>query len=479
MNPLRLGFKKLVLLVVVMVGATTVIVMTRSAMSEPETDAYAVFEDASPLIEGNDVKLGGVKVGTITSIEVENGKAKVGLALDDDVLPLHKDAAARVRPLGLLGERYVELDRGSPDAATMKEGGEIAVARTSRATDLDEVLNTVDDPTATALAALVTTLGEGIEGNGGDIDAAVKALAPALGDVDQLSTILNGQTDVLNQLVDSLEPVAQALATGDGKKLDTLVDSADKLLGATASQEKNLDSTLKELPSSLVEARATLRSLSKVAGATTPNLKSLRPTTSRLSTLSKELTAFSKATDPALEGLDPVLSQAKALIADARPLAQSLRSQSGNMRTSVHQARPVVNRLLGNFRNVLDFIKYWALTTNGDDALSHYFRAHLVVTDEIVTGLVPTTGNLDSPKLDDPETEEKNNSLLPGLLSNGNGSKDGSTSKAPLEDLLSGLGLGKKTSTTNPSAAKQRSATGLSSKQESNLISYLIGGSRR
>lgn len=476
MNFMKHGLRNLVILAVVLTGGTTIVVMSLSAMDDPETDAYAWFEDASPLIKGNDVKMGGVKVGSITSIEVEDGKAKVGLSLDEEVLPLHKDAEARVRPLGLLGERYVEIQRGSADSGAMEDGGEIPVSRTSRATDLDEVLNAVDDPTSTALAALVTTLGEGVKGNGGDIDEAVKALAPALGDVGQLSSILNGQTDVLNELVASLEPVSRALAAGDGEELDTLVDSADKLLGATAKQEKNLDSTIRELPSSLKEARQTLRSLSAATDATTPNLKALRPTTSKLSTLSQELTAFSEATDPALKGLDPVLSQAEALIADARPLAKSLSAQSGDLRTTVHQAKPVVNELLGNFRNVLDFIKYWALTTNGDDALSHYFRAHLVITDEVGTGLLPAPGDLDSPKLDEPETEVKENDLLDGLLDQGNGSEDGTTRKAPLEDLLSGLGLSKRTS-TDTAPSKKRSATGLSSKQENKLLSYLIGGS--
>lgn len=476
----KLGTRSLVIAVVITLGVATTGVMSLMAMQDDETSVYVWFKDASPLIEGNDVKAGGVKVGTIASIEVENGQAKLGLVLDDSVLPLHEDARARVRPIGLLGERYVDLERGTPDAPVMEVGGTIPNSRTGRATDLDEVLNTVDRPTGTALAALVTTLGEGVRGRGGDLDAAIKALKPALTDTDALARILDDQTSVLNELITSVEPVAKALSTSEGKHLDRLVGSAEKLLGSTARAEKDLDATLRELPSSLRDARLTLRSLDNAARATTPNLKALRPTTSKLASLSRELTAFSKATDPALKGLDPVLTQAEALIANARPVAKSLARQSPEMRRTVHHAKPVVNELLGNLGDVLNFVKYWALTTNGEDGLSHYFRAHAVVTDEIATGLLPGARNVpDGPPTDKPDTEVKPDSLLNGaggladpLLPGLAGDKD--RGGGGLGDLLPNLGLGE-ASTTRTGESRRAGTTGLSAEQESNLMNYLVG----
>lgn len=477
----KLGMRSLVIAVVITLGVATTGVMSLMAVQDEETSVYVWFKDASPLIEGNDVKAGGVKVGTIDSIDVENGQAKLGLVLDDSVLPLHEDARAKVRPIGLLGERYVDLERGTPDAPVMEVGGTIPTSRTGRATDLDEVLNTVDKPTGTALAALVTTLGEGVRGHGGDLDAAIEALKPALTDTHALTKILDEQTGVLNELITSVEPVAKALSKDEGRKLDRLVGSAEKLLGSTSRAATDIDATLRELPSSLRDARMTLRSLDKAARSTTPNLRALRPTTSKLTGLSRELTAFSKATDPALKGLDPVLTQAEALIAKARPVAKSLSRQSPEMRRTVHHAKPVVNELLGNLRDVLNFVKYWALTTNGEDGLSHYFRAHLVVTDEIATGLVPGDHNdPDGQPETKPDTAAKPNTLLdgagdladplvPGLL----GDKD--RGAGGLGDLLPGLGSGKQSS-AKPRENPHGSTTGLSAEQESNLMNYLVGG---
>jgi phospholipid/cholesterol/gamma-HCH transport system substrate-binding protein len=439
-------------------GATTV-----EMMSDEDPNVYVLFKDASPLIKGNDVKAAGVKVGTIGSIEVENGIAKVGLVLDEDVLPIHEDATAKVRPVGLLGERFVELDRGTPDAKVVADGGSLPLEQTSRATDLDEVLNMVDAPTGTALSMLVTTLGQGLLGNGENADRAIKALAPALQDTDRLGSILNDQNTVLQQLVDSVTPLADELATGHGESLDRLVGATEKTLGATARSDAALGRTLERLPAALREARTTLAALSGAAGSTAPVLAALRPATQNLVQISRELKAFSKSAEPALNGLDPVLDKAEVLLDRARPVAQSLASLSPEMQASAKDGRRIATKALDNLTTILDFVKYWALTTNGQDGLSHYFRAHVVVTTEVLTGFLP-----------------KSPDAAPVQPSTAGTGKPSAKPTPPLAGLLSGLTgplqglLGGHRATSG--AATGGSATGLTSSQEQNLLSYLIGG---
>lgn len=437
-------------------GRTTV-----DMMSEEDPDVYVYFADASPLIKGNDVKASGVKVGTIGSIEVEKGIAKVGLVLDDEVLPIHQDATARVRPVGLLGERFVELDRGTPEAKVLAEGASLPLEQTSRATDLDEVLNMVDAPTGTALSMLVTTLGQGMLGKGEEADAAIRALAPALQDTDRLGGILKDQNAVIQQLIDSVTPVAEQLATDNGKQLDRLVGATDRTLGATARSDAALADTLERLPATLREARTTLSALSGAAGATAPVLAALRPATENLVKISKELKAFSRSAEPALNGLDPVLDQAEVLLDRARPVAQSLAALSPEMEATADSGRRVATRTLDNLSTVLDFVRFWALTTNGQDGLSHYFRAHVVVTSEILTGYLPESPDAAPVK----PPADKNQGVAPPLEGLLTGLGD---LAAPLEGLLGG----KKSS----KAASGGSATGLTSSQEQNLLSYLIGG---
>lgn len=436
--------------------------VTVDAMSDEAPDVYVTFADASPLIKGNDVKAAGVKVGTIGSIEVDGGVAKVGLVLDDEVLPLHQDATARVRPVGLLGERFIELDRGSADAPILADGASLPLEQTSRATDLDEVLDMVDAPTGEALSMLVTTLGQGILGKGENADRAIKALAPALQDTNRLAAILNDQNAVLQDLVDSVTPVVEQLADGNGKQLDALLDATNRTLSATARNDAELGRTLDRLPGALKEARATLAALTGVAGSTAPVLAALRPATDNLAKVSSELEDFSDSAAPALDSLDPVLDEADVLLDRARPVARSLSSLSGDMRSTARSGRVLGTKTLDNITTILDFVRNWALTTNGQDGLSHYFRAHVVVTSEVLTGLVP-----------------KSTGGRPSAGSNGTGRSAIPEAVPPLDGLLNGLlgpvgGVlsGSKTS----KAASGGSATGLSATQEQGLLSYLIGG---
>lgn len=312
---------------------------------------------------------------------------------------------------------------------------------------------------------LVTTLGQGILGKGENADQAIRALAPALKDTDRLGRILNDQNTVLQQLVDSVTPVAEQLAVDDGKQLDRLVGAADKTLSATARSDAALGETLERLPLALREARTTLSALSGAAGSTAPVLAALRPVTQNLVKISRELEAFSKSAKPALNGLDPVLDKAELLLERARPVAQSLASLSPDMVTTARGGRKIATGVLDHLSTILDFVRFWALTTNGQDGLSHYFRAHLVVTTEVLTGLVPQAAQPSGPG----QSPKKGNGPTPplgGLLEGVGGVT------APLEGLLGGLLGGQKAS----KAASGGSATGLSPSQEENLLSYLIGG---
>jgi phospholipid/cholesterol/gamma-HCH transport system substrate-binding protein len=249
----------------------------------PEQLVYAEFADASPLITGNTVKVSGVKVGEVRSISVREGKALVAMRITEaSVLPLYEDASARIRPVSLLGERYVDLDRGSPPAPVRPPDRPIPAGQTGSAVDLQDVLDMMDQPTGTALAAMVTTLGEGVHGEGQNIDAAIQALAPALHRTDQLVGILDEQNELLTSLIDRVDPVAGALAADGGANLDRLLDSADLLLRTTAANRTALDASLQQLPSTLTDARRTLAQVAGVAEATTPALESVRrsPTTS-------------------------------------------------------------------------------------------------------------------------------------------------------------------------------------------------------
>lgn len=422
-----------------------------------KVDLTAVFADASPLYPGNEVKASGVTVGEIESVDLVNGSAQVHMKIDPSILPLHTDAKATITEQDLLGERYVALERGTPSAPTLgQDHPVIPVTNTTRSVDLQNILNGVDNPTGTALAALVTTLGEGADGRGADIAAAIKALRPAMEQTDDLSNILSDQNALLAHLVDSAKPVLRAVASDNGQKLDGLVDSANQSLTTVANNRIATQDTLQRLPATLASAQQTLAHVADVADNATPTLASIRPVTHDLRDISHELRDFSDAADPALASLRPVLDRGQQLIDEARPVAAALRPGGHGLRATAAGGRQFVTTALSGpaLEDLLQFVKNWALITNGYDGLSNYFRVSAITTAKALgtTAAGPVPGLPDAP--------------VPGIA-------------APQLPQPGPLAPAPHPRTDHPAPGGTPpggSATGMNEKQENNMMDQLLGG---
>lgn len=102
----------------------------------------AVFEDVAGLDDESAVRIAGVRKGHVTDIKVlPDGRAEVTLQVDDDV-PLHANASAKVANLGLLGEKYIELDPGTPNMPVLSDRAPVMLPGTQPAT-FDDVTDQV------------------------------------------------------------------------------------------------------------------------------------------------------------------------------------------------------------------------------------------------------------------------------------------------------------------------------------------------
>jgi phospholipid/cholesterol/gamma-HCH transport system substrate-binding protein len=448
-------------------GALATLFVGQSLMSsgpgDDQVKMVAVFADSSPLLPGNVVKASGVDVGKITDIRLKDGKARVEMVLDRSVLPLHDDVKAIITTQDLLGERFIRLDRGTDAAPALQEPMVIDESHTERVVDLQDVLNSVDTPTATALSALLTESGEGLRGHGKQADQAIAALKPAMSQVRDLASILDDQNDLLTRLVDNAQPVASALAADGGKPLDKLVASATDSLSAVAAEREGLQSSLRLLPQTIAHSRAALAELAGVADPATRTLASLRPVTNDLEDISGELQRFADAADPALASLPAVLKQADKLLTEAGPVVKALRPAGQDLVPVATSAKRLSTVALSgrSLTNLMEFVKGWSMATSDYDAISHYFKAIVPLSPaalgDTANGLLPglpkgiVPDNLPLPSA--PPIE------LPG--------RDKSPSLESLLNLplLSGLG-----------PAPKQSATGLSETQENNLLEQLLGG---
>lgn len=235
----------------VVVGAVTLLVafvgvfMAYNANSGlpfvPTYDVKAKLLTGSKLVKGNDVRIGGRRVGTVTAINphmVRTGGrrravALISMSLDKDVEPLPSDTHVRVRPRSALGLKYVELTpggRGRP----LRPGDTFALARSTVPMELEDLYGALDGPVRTDLRQVTEQLGEAAAGRGVAVNEALAALEPftrhllpvsrALADSD---TDLRGFTRELGALFAQLAPVAVPAAEGFTHGADTLAAATE------------------------------------------------------------------------------------------------------------------------------------------------------------------------------------------------------------------------------------------------------------
>ncbi len=479
----RLKRRRRLLIGVLLVAGLVAVMAVVGVGGSSKRTLTAYFADAHPVVVGNVVRTGGVQVGTVDQITVEDGRAKVEMSVDEAALPLHTDATVTITTQDLLGERFMALDRGRPDAPLLEEPLTLPNEQTNRVVDLQEVLNAVDNPTGTALSALLTTAGEGMDKRGAHTADAITALRPAMENSRELAGILDQQNALLTQLVDRAHPVAQALADGHGKTLDNLVGSTTDTMSAVAAREEKTQQTLEELPGTLTSARRTLAEVAGVADPTANTLGSIRPLTDDLTDVSGELQRFADAADPALASLPEVLHRADELLGEAGPLVQSLRPAGPHLRgiaPAVHQLSDEAVSL--RLTNLMEFVKGWTLATSDYDAISHYFKAAVPATPKaaghIAGGVVPglPRSPINVPGL--PGAPGATPATPPdGTPAPGHASGEGGSApagSAPTGNNTTGGADGMHNSGDAPADG---GATGLNEEQEQSMLGQLLGGS--
>lgn len=110
--------------------------------SKTTRQVKAVFDDVAGLDDESAVRIAGVRKGHVTDIKVlPDGRAEVTMEVDDDI-PLHANSSAEVANLGLLGEKYVELNPGTPNTPRIA-AGTVPTLQGSQPATIDEVTTQV------------------------------------------------------------------------------------------------------------------------------------------------------------------------------------------------------------------------------------------------------------------------------------------------------------------------------------------------
>ncbi|MFN2495445.1 MAG: MCE family protein [Pseudonocardiaceae bacterium] len=244
---------KLVVFTLVTALATGVLAMTIANTSFVGRAAYlARFTDVSGLLVGDDVRIAGVRVGSVKSIElVDRRIAQVGFTVDEG-LRLPASVTASVLYQNLIGQRYLALERGpGPPGATLEPGGLIPLERTTGPLNLTVLFNGFKPLLAGLDPAQLNRLSfeivQVLQGQGGTVDsllASTSSLTNELADRDrvvgELIANLNAVLDIVNArdeqlaaLIVQLQRLVSGLAA-DRAAIGSAISSIGRLTDVTA-----------------------------------------------------------------------------------------------------------------------------------------------------------------------------------------------------------------------------------------------------
>jgi phospholipid/cholesterol/gamma-HCH transport system substrate-binding protein len=292
----------------------------------------ARFANASQLVSGNSVDIAGAPVGSISDISLsDDGEALVTIDISNDAytpLPQGTHATVRSQSLSGIANRYVDLALPAhPDGNTINSGGEITQADTTSEVDLDELFNTLDQPTVSHLQQVIRGFARAYDGVGAKANRGFYYLNPFLSTSRRVFAELNSDQANLEGLV---VDAAGLTSTLDQKapEISSLVANLNGMLGTIGSEQTSLASAVGQLPDFMRQFNTTAVNLRAALDDVQPLVNASRPVARKLKPFAKRLRGFARDAVPTVKGLNGIINapgQANDLIELTRlqdPLAQ-------------------------------------------------------------------------------------------------------------------------------------------------------------
>ena len=275
-----------IIFVVITAVTTWILAISISNTGLRETSSYSArFSSVTQLDTGDDVRMAGVRVGSVTGMHiVDRHLAAVTFTVERDI-SLPSDVTATIKYRNLVGQRYIELGRlGKPAAQELEPGATIPVKRTSPALDLTDLFNGFK-PLFRGLAPkqinrLSGEIIQVLQGEGGTVESLLthigsltstlankdQVIGQVIGNLNSVLGTINANGDQLQRLISTVQGLASSLSD-DRKAIGEAIDGLAAMTNSTAGLLKGMRPPLKdsidalgELSKNLVDGKDELES---------------------------------------------------------------------------------------------------------------------------------------------------------------------------------------------------------------------------
>ena len=296
---------------------------------KPVKTYKAYFDNVAGLNVGSEVRVAGIKSGKVRSITLKDGKVEVVFEVDRSIV-LYRDAKVEIGTLGLLGDKYLNVYPGNPQAGALEEGQ--AIVNVLGYTDTDKLIRELTNASE-AIRLMVENFQLILSENREDIKKVVQNLEVLS---YNLNLIALENREALRSAINNINLLAYNL----NKTLPQTIESIDRLA-------KTLDTIATENRQDVREVVANLRALSQDLKTTLPEL------TSNLNNLSKNLNLV----------VSENRQDIRVAISNLSELSQSLKESSeklNNILTTIERGEGTIGKLVKDeelYRNAVTGIR--------------------------------------------------------------------------------------------------------------------------
>jgi ABC-type transporter Mla subunit MlaD len=312
-------------LIIGCIAAGGVMLAAVAGAADKKTYQAELF-NAFGVVEGSELRIAGVKAGTITGLDITEEKtALITFEVEPEFPELKADATCSSEPQSLIAEYFLNCQPGtSPEPLE----GPIEAARNQTTVQSDLVNNVLREPFKRRFQLILNEFGTALTGNAENLNAAIRSGAPALQELSAVLKILGRQNTTIAQLNADSDAIFAQL-TERREDVARFIDEAEDAGRISADRREDLARDFDLLDDFLFELKPTMTELAKLARQQTPLLTDLRAAAPGLKKLGTNLPKFNDASRVSLESLggaaevgDRAVKQANEEIAQLNTTAQ-------------------------------------------------------------------------------------------------------------------------------------------------------------
>jgi phospholipid/cholesterol/gamma-HCH transport system substrate-binding protein len=359
---------------------------------------YIDFQNAGQLVKGDDVQVGGRRIGSVKAITLTNHNlARIKVAINDPYAPLHAGTTALVRATSLSGiaNRYIALTPGPNSNHSLPDGATIGSDSTTSIVDLDQLFNTLNAPTRKALQDFIQGSATQYQGKGVQANQSAKYFGPALSSTDQvIQQVLRDQGAFTTFLANSSKLVTDVAARRND--LSSLVANANATAGAIAQENTAFNTDLALLPGTLRKANTTFVNLRATLVDLTTLVNTSKPVAPKLAPFFAALRPLVRDAVPTFKSLSQVLflpgpnNDLNDLMKKLPALQNAAKPAFANSITALQKSQPVVSFIRPYTPEFVGWLRDFGQGASSYDANGHYARIQPIFNAFSPNSLSPT-----------------------------------------------------------------------------------------